>query len=845
MAQLLSILALSTKSMTERRIKKFLKRLVGKTEVEDALSRLDTLTKEESLMTVARTLEITHGVDSVVRDVDGNVKEIDHNVRTTKDGMQHCLFIFTRLLILPLFSWNQLQEKFRSWLSPPDPSINHNTACKTQHDGTAMWFIQGSTFRDWKKDGTLLWIRGRPGAGKSILCSAVIEDIKNMREVTAALVAYYYFDFKDASKRDLRGFLVSILSQLGDDCDRCWDVLHELYTACRDGSKQPSDAALAKCLKTMVKLPGQVPIFIVLDALDECPSNTGTPSAREEVLDFLEDLVKANMSNLFICITSRPEQDIQTVLNPLTSPSCRVSLHEESGQREDINGYVRSFVEKDRSMRRWREEDRELVITTLSERANGMFRWVYCQLDTLRRCMPSSICKALDELPTTLDGTYKRMLEEIPEEKWQHAHRLFQCLVAAIRPLHVEELAEILAISFEGDVGANLMEGWRPENAEDAVVSACSALITVIEDKRSKIVQFSHFSVKEFLISDRLRTSEVGNIRHYHILLDAAHAILARACIAVLLQLDESVDKERLRTFPLARYAAQYWVDHTKFGDMASGIQDTIELLIDPHKSYLPVWAFWIHNVEGEYPVPDSIDDLPEHPPQVEATALYYAVLCGFIGVAKYLIVARGEDVNARCGHHGTPLRAASYQGHLDAAILLLDHGADLNMAPHGGTKTPLCSAYNGRRLEVMRLLLERGANVDVKYDEYGPISNDASFWGRAEDLQLLLQYGTDVNVGDDEKKTPLYWASVHGELKTVQLLLAHGVDVDAQTQAGNTSLYRASENGNLGVVETLLRHGANVHIRGEDDLTPFQVATLKGHSEIAQLLLEYSAETE
>ena len=210
------------------------------------------------------------------------------------------------------------------------------------------------------------------GSSYSLISSVVIEDMKNMRQVTPASITYYYFDYKDASKRDLHGFLVSILSQLGDQSDRCWDVLHELYTTCDDSSKQPSDAALVKCLKTMVELPGQVPIFIIMDALDECPSNTGTPSAREEVLDFVEDLVEANPGNLFICITSRPEQDIQTVLNPLTSPSCRVSLHEENGQKEDINSYVRSFVEKDRSMRRWREEDRELVITTLSERANGM-----------------------------------------------------------------------------------------------------------------------------------------------------------------------------------------------------------------------------------------------------------------------------------------------------------------------------------------------------------------------------------------------------------------------------------------------------------------------------------------
>src|SRR5450755_3691909 len=118
------------------------------------------------------------------------------------------------------------------------------------------------------------------------------------------------------------------------------------------------------------------------------------------------------------------------------------------------------------------------------------FRWAYCQLDTLRRCMPSSICKALNELPITLDDTYERILQGIPKEKFQHAHRLFQCIVAAIRPPRVEELAEIFAIEFGPNEGSKLVEGWRPEDPEEAVLSACSSLITVIDDQGSRIVQF-------------------------------------------------------------------------------------------------------------------------------------------------------------------------------------------------------------------------------------------------------------------------------------------------------------------------------------------------------------------
>ena len=193
-----------------------------------------------------------------------------------------------------------------------------------------------------------------------------------MRHARSSLIAYYYFDYKDKAKRDIRGLLTSLLFQLARSSDSCWNVLYRLYTTCDDGSEQPSNAALSTCLGNMLELPGQLPIFIILDALDECPSTTETPSAREKVLDFVEDLVGSGHSSLFICITSRPEQDIQTVLNPLTLPSRRISLHDEVGQREDINNYLRSFVRADRAMGRWKEEDKELVINTLSERAGGM-----------------------------------------------------------------------------------------------------------------------------------------------------------------------------------------------------------------------------------------------------------------------------------------------------------------------------------------------------------------------------------------------------------------------------------------------------------------------------------------
>jgi hypothetical protein len=166
--------------------------------------------------------------------------------------------------------------------------------------------------------------------------------------------------------------LTSVIVQLAEASEDCWNILSQLYTDCKNGLEQPSEASLVQCLERLLDLPGQVPVYIILDALDECPNHTGTPSARENVLDVVEGLVQANHSNLSLCITSRPEQDITDVLDLLTSSSRRVSLHEERGQREDISRYIRAFVHSDEAMSMWREEDKKLVIDTLSERAGGM-----------------------------------------------------------------------------------------------------------------------------------------------------------------------------------------------------------------------------------------------------------------------------------------------------------------------------------------------------------------------------------------------------------------------------------------------------------------------------------------
>ncbi len=183
-------------------------------------------------------------------------------------------------------------------------------------------------------------------------------------------MAYFYFDFRDADKQKLCNLLPSLLIQFSARSDACCDKLSQLYSAHDRGVQKPSDRAMTDCLKQMLALDGQGPVYIILDALDECPVTSSIPSPREEVLELVEDLVGLHLPNLHICVTSRPEPDIQIVLERLTERP--VSLHDEIGQKEDIANYVSSSVHSDRRMGRWRDEDKEQVIKTLSEKADGM-----------------------------------------------------------------------------------------------------------------------------------------------------------------------------------------------------------------------------------------------------------------------------------------------------------------------------------------------------------------------------------------------------------------------------------------------------------------------------------------
>ncbi|KAH8985186.1 hypothetical protein EDB92DRAFT_1950202 [Lactarius akahatsu] len=351
MAEVLSILAIMTKEMKQGRTKTFFKKLAGRTDVEDALRRLDKLEQGELRTVAAQVLKTTGDI---------------------KDGVERIEVIAQRIVTdVGARDWEHFLQNLRRWLSPPDPSINHNIMCSSQHERTSAWLFKEVTYEEWESKGPLLWIHGKPGSGKSVLCSAIIQHIVALRDAGLASIAYFYFDFRDTDKKHRRNLLCSLLIQLSAYSNPCCEILYRIYSERGQGTQQPNDDTLKNCLWEMFSVTStQHPIYIIMDAIDECPDTPGVPSPRQQVLSLVKDLVDRRLPNLHICVTSRPEIDIRNTLESLTP--WRISLHDQPGQKEDIAEYVSSVVPSDVKMKKWREDDRTLVIETLSEKADGM-----------------------------------------------------------------------------------------------------------------------------------------------------------------------------------------------------------------------------------------------------------------------------------------------------------------------------------------------------------------------------------------------------------------------------------------------------------------------------------------
>ena len=464
------------------------------------------------------------------------------------------------------------------------------------------------------------------------------------------------------------------------------------------------------------------------------------------------------------------------------------------------------------------------------------FRWAFCQLEALRHCLAPRVRHMLKEMPETLDETYERILRDINKANRDLAHRLLQCLTVAVRPLRVAELAEVLAVDFgntSGGGSSRLNTDWRWEDQQEAVLSTCSSLISVVaedgdqqksvlstssssisfvDEDGGQVVQFSHFSVKEFLTSSRIGDSSADVLR-FHILLEPAHTILAQACLGVLVRLGELVDEDNVTDkFPLARYAAEHWVDHARYENVSSHIREEMEDLFDLDKPFFAAWR-QVYNIDT---VPSAQMVLywfgdSTYKYSNTGTPLYYAALCGLHDLAEQLIIKHPQQVNSTGGYYVSPLGAALAGEHFKIAQLLYERGAEVDVLGRWKS-TLLWVVSRPGHVEIAQWLLSRGANSSAQDDFLGwtPL-HSAAFYGQVEVSRLLLQYKADIHARDNEGRTPLNEAARYNRVDAARFLLEHGADVNAQNNSRGTPLHVALDYGYLDVARLLVEHGANI----------------------------------
>jgi ankyrin repeat protein len=480
--------------------------------------------------------------------------------------------------------------------------------------------------------------------------------------------------------------------------------------------------------------------------------------------------------------------------------------------------------------------------------APSRFRWVFCQLQALRHCLAPRVRQMLKELPETLDETYKRILRDINKANRDHAHRLLQCLTVAVRPLRVAELAEVLAVDFgtasRGGT-SKLKADWRWEDQQEAVLSTCSSLISVVDENGSQIVQFSHFSVKEFLTSSRIAGSS-ADVSPFHILLEPAHTVLAESCLVVLLRLGEVVDENNVKDkYPLARYAAEHWVDHAQFENVSSHIREGMEDLFDPDKPYFAAWL-QVYDIDTR-PLRDSLLFLfasSSCKSSKSAIPLYYAALCGFDDLAEQLAIKHPQQVYTTGGYFVSPLGAALRGEHLKMAHLLHERGADINVQG-GEDHTPLFRASCSGHFEIVQWLLSHRAdpNDQANLDGWTSLHAAASF-GHVEVSRLLLQYKANIYARDPEGRTALHVAVKFfgGHVNVARLLLEHGADMNARDRGRGTPLLRAIQYGRLEIARLLLERGADIDAEDNWGQNSFQVASDREYHDIVKLLSDHGS---
>ncbi|PGH32167.1 hypothetical protein GX50_05066 [[Emmonsia] crescens] len=582
------------------------------------------------------------------------------------------------------------------WLCAIDHEAIHDRASSEYSPGTGAWVLNSEQLRCWLfGEHHLLWIHGIPGSGKTVLMSTILNQCLLPKASEKLVVAYYYCDFRSHDSCRPESVVGAIILQICQVLPSFPADVEDSFARHigKDGKAAPPSLEELEVLLGQV-LPLVPSITIAVDALDECHE-------RETLAKILRNLSSNASTPVKVIVSSRREVDIVRFLKDQPSMSTQ-----SKDADEDIHQYIRSTMKLRPRLQKLSQALQEHIVDTLTKGACGMFRWVKCQLDELSRLRTDGAIKsALRGLPRDLDETYERILSRISEPDIPLARQALLWLVHSSRPLTLSELAE----------GAVLQPNITTLDPEDKlrdpedILEVCGSLVSVDDPH----IVLAHNSVRDYLLSSRA----ASNLPIFHLPESRCLAELATLCLTYLLLTSFSAGPcltpedmtARLTTWPLLQYISHNWADHARpyLNPSQNPTLHTLAtaLFADPPTPYFFSWVqiLFIH--------PRRLQRTYNLYPRT-GTPLYYATSFALTSVVEHLL-AQGSDVNAPGGRvGGTPLHAACWRVQIDIIRLLLRSGAELDVVDRNGqTAVDMAETMVGN-VEVATVFREEGGVV-------------------------------------------------------------------------------------------------------------------------------------
>ncbi|KAF3393950.1 Ankyrin repeat domain-containing protein 50 [Penicillium rolfsii] len=703
------------------------------------------------------------------------------------------------------------------WLSSTGYAEVQSEYASQRQPGTGEWLLESSIFQDWvSKPSATLFCPGIPGAGKSILASVIVEELKARYENDHTVgVAYFFCSFQthDDQSQKIGSMLACLLRQLSQGLP---EVPESIKALCQKHKSRGSRPSLDEYFQSFRDTLNQCSrAFIVVDALDECQSSTVS-----RLLDFILELQASNSLNFLATSRFIPE----TTARFKNKPTCEIRAA-VSDVMEYLWGNLSilpSFVSRDPQL----QED---IVHKITDAADGMFLLARLMLESLQyKSSPRKIRQELNSLTSVAthydiayDTAYDKAMERIQgqvRDQRKLAEEVLSWITCARRPLTALELRNALAV----ELGESEFYDDNVPDLED-IISACAGLVTTVSRSSGDVIRLVHATAKEYFE------------RNWTTWFPDAHSRIATTCVTYLsfdvfeegICPDQTSFEERIHKFPLYAYASLNWGHHAHSQPIDESLM--LRFLSDTLKVDACVQGlFYI----GGYFAHSGYNR--NGPPGF--TGLHLAAYFGLLSVVSRLIknpgLASTKDSMGR-----VPLAWAAYNGHTEVIDFFMNHGSSANIKDKTG-RTPISLAASMGHLDALNCFLEHKIDPDTRdIDNRTPLSW-AAYRGHLEIVKAVLEKGADPDARDEYSRTPLLWASYEGWVEVVELLRERDVDIETRDRLGRTALSWASENGHLVVVRLLLEKGARLDSMDGEGRTPLSWA-IRNQQEAIQLLLQ------